>query len=160
MTDLASARIRGGGMIAKSSELEDKFAFYWQALGDDKQPAREHRGIMSHINKQRRLIMTRHRFDFAFIYEQVAIEIEGGIYTHGRHTRGAGYAKDCQKYNKAAEQGWLVLRYTSVDIDNDPATMIEQVKTVLQQRRRIVAALQTIREDTVRRLTRATGVAA
>lgn len=52
------------------------------------------------------------RFDFAFIKEKIAVEIEGGIYVSGRHTRGAGYEKDMEKYNAATLLGWRVLRYT------------------------------------------------
>lgn len=50
------------------------------------------------------------RFDFAWPLHKVALEIEGGIWSGGRHTRGAGYAADCEKYNEAALAGWLVLR--------------------------------------------------
>ncbi len=53
----------------------------------------------------------RWRFDFAHLKHKVAIEIEGGIWTKGRHTRGKGYLKDCEKYNEAQILGWKVLRY-------------------------------------------------
>lgn len=52
------------------------------------------------------------RFDFAITDRKIAIEIEGGIYTNGRHTRGSGFSKDMEKYNLAIENGWVVLRYT------------------------------------------------
>jgi len=52
------------------------------------------------------------RFDYAFIQEKIAIEIEGGAYTNGRHTRGSGFIKDMEKYNAANVLGWNVLRYT------------------------------------------------
>jgi len=52
------------------------------------------------------------RFDFAILEEMLAIEIEGGLYTNGRHVRGSGYIKDMEKYNRAAIEGWTVLRYT------------------------------------------------
>ncbi len=42
----------------------------------------------------------------------VAVEIEGGIWTGGRHTRGKGYQGDMEKYNAAQLYGWKVLRYT------------------------------------------------
>lgn len=51
------------------------------------------------------------RFDYAFLGHQVAIEIEGGIYTNGRHVRGQGFAEDMSKYNSATMLGWRVLRY-------------------------------------------------
>lgn len=51
------------------------------------------------------------RFDYAWPELKVAVEVEGGIYTRGRHTRGAGYEKDMEKYNAAALRGWTLLRY-------------------------------------------------
>jgi hypothetical protein len=51
------------------------------------------------------------RFDFAWPGLKIAVEIEGGIHSGGRHTRGAGYMADCEKYNRAAMDGWVVLRY-------------------------------------------------
>ena len=52
------------------------------------------------------------RFDYANFDLKVAIEIEGGAYTNGRHTRGKGFINDMEKYNMAVELGWVVLRYT------------------------------------------------
>jgi hypothetical protein len=42
----------------------------------------------------------------------VALEVEGGVWTGGRHTRGAGFLKDVEKYNRAAVLGWRLLRVT------------------------------------------------
>lgn len=60
------------------------------------------------------------RFDFAWVVVpsftmpnvKVALEVEGGVWTRGRHTRGSGFLKDCQKYNEAACRGWRLLRVT------------------------------------------------
>ena len=72
------------------------------------------------------------RFDFAIVGKKIAIEIEGGIYTNGRHTRGAGFAKDMEKYNLAIENGWVVLRY-SPEETKKLATM-QQIQNVLKLR--------------------------
>ena len=53
------------------------------------------------------------RFDFANQDLMLAVEIEGGIWANGRHNRGSGFVKDCEKYNEAALLGWLVLRIPS-----------------------------------------------
>lgn len=54
----------------------------------------------------------RWRFDYAWPEHRVALEVEGGVWTGGRHTRGAGFLKDMEKYNEAARLGWRVLRCT------------------------------------------------
>ena len=41
-------------------------------------------------------------FDFAWPGAKVALEVEGGTWTHGRHNRGVGMEKDAEKYNQAA----------------------------------------------------------
>lgn len=53
------------------------------------------------------------RFDFAFLAERIAIELEGGTRNNGAHVRHDGYRKDCEKYNAATLQGWRVIRGTS-----------------------------------------------
>lgn len=52
------------------------------------------------------------RFDWAFSPDgnKVALEIDGGVWTHGRHTRGRGWHRDTEKLNRAAAMGWRVLR--------------------------------------------------
>jgi hypothetical protein len=52
------------------------------------------------------------RFDYCWPDLRVAVEIEGGIWTRGRHTRGAGALGDMEKYNEAARMGWRVFRFT------------------------------------------------
>ncbi len=54
----------------------------------------------------------RWRFDYAWPEKMVALEVEGGVWTGGRHTRGAGFVKDMEKYNRAAVLGWRLLRVT------------------------------------------------
>jgi hypothetical protein len=54
----------------------------------------------------------RWRFDYAWFERMVALEVEGGVWTGGRHTRGAGFVKDIEKYNRAAVLGWRLLRVT------------------------------------------------
>jgi len=54
----------------------------------------------------------RWRVDFAWPDKMLAVEIEGGIWTGGRHTRGAGFENDCLKYNALSLAGWRLLRFT------------------------------------------------
>ena len=55
------------------------------------------------------------RFDYAFPQKMVAVEVDGGIWTGGRHINPAGYINDMEKLNNAASMGWLVLRITTDD---------------------------------------------
>jgi very-short-patch-repair endonuclease len=56
------------------------------------------------------------RFDYAIPSRRIAIEIEGGIWTAGRHTRGRGYQDDLDKYNSAIVRGWKVFRFSVEDV--------------------------------------------
>lgn len=62
-----------------------------------------------------------YRFDFAWVEHKLAVEIEGGVFSGGRHVRGIGYTKDCHKYNLAAIEGWTVLRFTSGMVQDNTA---------------------------------------
>lgn len=57
----------------------------------------------------------RWKFDFADPKNKIAVELEGGIWTNGRHTRGKGFKADTEKYNEAVKLGWKVLRYCGID---------------------------------------------
>lgn len=51
------------------------------------------------------------RFDFA-LKNKIAVEIEGGIWVSGAHSRGKHFESDCEKYNEAALLGWRVFRFS------------------------------------------------
>ena len=52
------------------------------------------------------------RFDYARPDLKIAIEIDGGVFTGGRHSGGIGQVKDWEKLNEAAVMGWCVLHTT------------------------------------------------
>lgn len=52
------------------------------------------------------------RFDFCWPDRMIAVEVEGGTWAMGRHTRPAGYEADCEKYTEATLLGWRLLRFT------------------------------------------------
>ncbi len=69
----------------------------------------------------------RWRFDYAWPANRLALEIEGGTWTGGRHVRGRGYERDCEKYSEAALRGWRVLRVTSAMLrDGRALAMLER----------------------------------
>ncbi len=51
-------------------------------------------------------------FEAIEVVSPLALEVEGGVWVQGRHTRGSGFVKDMEKYNEAAAQGWRILRVT------------------------------------------------
>lgn len=61
----------------------------------------------------------RFRFDIAIPEHKIAIEFDGGIFSQGRHTRGAGFASDAKKSNLAVMHGWKLFRYTTADTTTD-----------------------------------------
>ena len=52
------------------------------------------------------------RFDYAIPALKIAVECDGGVWGYGRHNRPKGYIKDMEKFNAAAESGWVVLKFT------------------------------------------------
>ena len=71
------------------------------------------------------------RFDFAFPERKFAVEVEGGTWVNGRHSRGQGFENDTEKYAEALCLGWLVLRVTSGQVANGKAlTWIEKALKV------------------------------
>lgn len=52
------------------------------------------------------------RFDYAIPEHRIALEVEGGVWTGGRHTSSVGFMKDMEKYNTATLMGWRVFRTT------------------------------------------------
>jgi hypothetical protein len=84
------------------SGLEDALVFGIKAIGLP-YPEREFRFAPPR----------RWRFDLAWPQRKLSVEVEGGTWVQGRHTRGAGMRGDCEKYNAAVLDGWRVLRFTS-----------------------------------------------
>jgi very-short-patch-repair endonuclease len=50
------------------------------------------------------------RLDISWPALKVGVEVDGGVWSRGRHVRGAGFIEDQAKCNEAACRGWLVLR--------------------------------------------------
>jgi len=91
----------------KSSKANKKFEFMWRVLHGQE------------LVSEYKFHPTRKwRFDY-FHKSGVAIELDGGVFTGGRHTRGAGFLKDMEKYNEAASRGILVFRVPSHSITSE-----------------------------------------
>lgn len=101
---------------------EDTFA--WHCKLHNLTPEREYR-----FHPKRRW-----RFDFAWPDPKImlAVEIHGGTWSQGRHTRGKGFAEDCLKMNTAALMGWTVMVFSSEMVTSGNA--IDTVRAFLLTR--------------------------
>lgn len=73
------------------------------------------------------------RIDFAYPAKKLAIECEGGTWTGGRHTRGAGFEADTAKYNALTLHGWRLLRFTSTAIKSGVALKVIETALSTEQ---------------------------
>lgn len=98
--------------MAKSQPSDD-FLLLWRMLG-----ASRHAGLIyPEPERELRFHPRREwRFDFAWRDACVALEMEGGIFVGGGHTRGVHYSGDCEKYNHAQLLGWAVMRMTPLSL--------------------------------------------
>lgn len=71
----------------------------------------------------------RWRFDYAIPEYKIALEVEGGVWTQGRHTRPQGFLGDVEKYNQATLMGWRVFRTTPSELYRKAT--IEMLKTAI-----------------------------
>jgi hypothetical protein len=100
------------------SALEDQFLGLWQARFPQLIFEREFSDIeawekdfQERYAKSKR--SKRYRLDFAHPDSRTGVEIQGGVYSRGRHVTGSGYERDCKKYNLAYTSGWTIFLLTN-----------------------------------------------
>lgn len=100
------------------SDAEDSLAtlIKWEKLPE---PSREYHFLPGR----------RYRFDFAFWPQKLAVEVEGGSWIGGAHTRGKHFESDCRKYGEALVAGWRVLRVTPAMVED--GTAIDLIRRAL-----------------------------
>ena len=69
----------------------------------------------------------RWRFDWCWPAQKLALEVEGGAFTGGRHTRGAGFVRDLEKYNAACVAGYRLLRVTPTQVQTGAAVELARL---------------------------------
>jgi hypothetical protein len=83
----------------KREQLTREFETVWRQLGGPE------------LMKEYRFHPRRKwRIDYYHPESQIGIEIEGGVWSQGRHVRGQGYIADCRKYNAATAAGVALYR--------------------------------------------------
>jgi len=83
-----------------ASELENTFAAQLDAVGLD-----------GYVREYQAIPGRRFRFDFCWVKERLAVEIQGGTYSRGAHARPLGIKRDYEKGNLAVQFGWKVLQF-------------------------------------------------
>ena len=102
------------------SQLEATFALQLRTSGLP-EPQREYR---FHPTR-------RWRFDFCFVEQKLAVELNGGRWIRGRHNRGSSVQADYEKLNAAQMLGYRVLQFTGEQVDNWSA--LETVREALRE---------------------------
>jgi len=105
--------------MSTPSQLERRFELLWRALSGPKLESE----FRFHPSR-------RWRADYAHLESRTLIEIEGGVWSGGRHNRGQGFVADAEKYFEAALGGWRVVRLVSPQL-------------TLENMQRLVVAIQS-----------------
>lgn len=69
------------------------------------------------------------RADFHLIGKKILVEVEGGIWSGSRHTRGKGYIGDMEKYNAATMLGYQVIRFSTEQVKSGLA--VQQIEKMV-----------------------------
>lgn len=104
------------------SPLASRFEAMWKAMGGPE------------LTPEFRFSDTRKwRLDYFHAASMTAIELEGGIFCRGRHSRPKGMQGDCDKYNFAASIGIFVFRLTTGQVTQDRVQQILRTITTRAQ---------------------------
>ena len=69
----------------------------------------------------------RWRFDYRWPNQKLALEVQGGLFIGGRHSRGPALLKEHEKLNTAARMGYRILYTTPKQLVSfETATTIKQ----------------------------------
>lgn len=127
-------------MARAPSPLEDRFALRWKALypglvfereytlpaWEDWAAERKAAGLIS-----RRVT---YRADFAWPEARVALEIQGGTWTLGKHSSGAGIERDCAKSFTAQASGWICFAITGTMLRKQEAIWFPKLANTIRRR--------------------------
>jgi hypothetical protein len=67
-------------------------------------------GIPAPVVEFRHIPGRRFRLDYAWPDHRIGLEVQGGIWTRGKHSRGAGQKIDMEKNNLGILNGWRVFQ--------------------------------------------------
>lgn len=61
------------------------------------------------------------RADFAWPDYKLLLEVQGAVFTGGRHTRGAGYSAECERRAAAVGLGYAIIEATTAQVRSGKA---------------------------------------
>ena len=93
-----------------TSALEDLFAFQLDSAG-----------LTGYVREYQAIPGRKFRFDFAFLRERLLVEINGGTFNGGAHSRGVGLNRDYEKGNLAVVNNWRVLSFDTKQVKSGAA---------------------------------------
>jgi len=100
--------------------LERKFALLWSTLKGE-----------SLVEEHRFHPVRKWRLDFAHLETKVGIELQGGVFSGGRHARGYGIVGDYEKGNEAIFCGWVIIQLSAKQITTEN---IEKIRELIAKR--------------------------
>jgi very-short-patch-repair endonuclease len=72
------------------------------------------------------------RADLCWPERKLIVEVDGGVYVGGRHTRGRGYEEDCRKQAAGVLLGFRWLKVTPTHIDTEEA--VKWISAAIERR--------------------------
>jgi very-short-patch-repair endonuclease len=115
----------------KKNDLELSFLNHWKLLAAPlglPDPVRQHK-----FHPERRF-----RYDFCWVEQKLAVEIDGGSFIRGGHNTAKGQHADNDKHNESVRLGWRVLRFNTQAMKS-PVEVVEYVIGVMCHAREITA---------------------
>lgn len=114
---------------AQREVLENKFLDLWHRHAPDcPEPEAQYK---FHPKRKWTLDFAWSGVQWMCTWTGVAVEVHGGTYSGGRHTRGVGFRNDREKMNSATSLGWRVYEFTADMLEDEPVKCIELVKEAL-----------------------------
>lgn len=101
----------------KASELEKLFELHWESL-------------FPHLDlyaEQKLIPSRRFRFDFVHYPSRIAIEINGGNWIFGRHTRPDALNSEYEKVLLAAREGYTVLFLSQDQVTREYVQLLGEI---------------------------------
>lgn len=122
------------------SPLEDRFVARWQQLFPNLPFEREfslpaweawasERKALGLVSRR-----VRYRADFAWPSARVALEIQGGTWTLGKHSSGVGIERDCAKSFTAQADGWACFAMTGTMLKKQEHVWLPKLATAIRSR--------------------------